>query len=99
MKINEENKVLMFFSSLSQSYDHIVTTMFYEKETFILNEVTTTLLSKKIMKRPNQKEQEGLSLVVTGRKRREKESPGLSKVCYFCDREVHWKKDYKHRQE
>ena len=33
--------------------------MLYSKETLILEEVTTTLLSNEIRKRPNQEEQEG----------------------------------------
>ena len=43
VKINEEDKTLILFSSFPQSYDHIVTTMLYEKKTFILKEVTTLL--------------------------------------------------------
>ena len=54
VKINEEEKTLIFFSSLLESYDHIVTTMLYCKETLILEEVTTALLSNEIRKRPNQ---------------------------------------------
>ena len=56
VKINEKDKALILLSSLSESYDHIVTTMLYGKETLIL-EVTSTLLSNEIRKRPNQEEQ------------------------------------------
>jgi len=84
VKIGEEDKALILFSSLSESYDHIVTTMLYGKETFILEEVTSTLLSNEIRKKPNQEEQTGSSLVVTGRK-----SPTSSKACHFCHREGH----------
>jgi len=52
VKIDEEDKVLILFSSLPQSYDHI-TTMLYAKETLILEEITSTLLSNEIRKRPN----------------------------------------------
>jgi len=31
VKIDEEDKALMLLSSLPQSYDHIITTMFYGK--------------------------------------------------------------------
>ena len=90
VKIDEEDKVLILLSSHSQSYDHIVTTMLYGKETLILEEVTSTLLSNEIMKRPNQKEQTGSSLVVMGRKEREgRKSPSSSKACHFCHREDH----------
>ena len=53
VKINKENKELIFPSSLPESYDHIVTIMFYRKKALILKKVTTTLLSNEIRKRPN----------------------------------------------
>jgi len=48
VKIDEEDMTLILLSSLSQSYDHIVTTRHYCKETLILKEVTSTLLSNEI---------------------------------------------------
>ena len=59
VKINEENKELILLNSLSQSYDHIITTMLYGKKTLILEEVISTLLSNEIRKRLNQEEQIG----------------------------------------
>ena len=55
--------------------------MLYDKETLILEEVMSTLLSYEIRKRPNQEEQEGTGLVITGRKGREEErkDPGSLK--------------------
>ena len=90
VKIDEGDKVLIL-SSLSQSYDNIVTTMLYGKKTLILKEVTSTLLSNKIRKKPNQEEQTGSGLVVTGRKgRREgRKSLSSSKTCYFYHRKDH----------
>jgi len=77
----DEDKALILLSSLPQSYDHITTTMLYGKETFILWEVTSTLLSNEIGKRSNQEEQEGSSLVVMGGKGREgKKGLGSSKA-------------------
>jgi len=57
VEINEEDNVLILLNSLPQSYDHIVTTILYGKETLILEEVTSTHLSNKIRKRSNQEEQ------------------------------------------
>jgi len=57
VKIDEEDKTLILLSSLPQSYDDIVTTILYGKETLILKDVTSTLLSNEIRKRPNQEEQ------------------------------------------
>ena len=73
--------------------------MLYDKETFILEEVTSTLLSNEIRKRLNQEEQVGSGLVVTGKKgRREgKKDSGSSKASHFCHKEGHWKYDCKHR--
>ena len=54
--------------------------MFYDKETLILEEVTSTLLSNEIRKRPNQEGQEGSGLMVTGKKERgEEREVGLIK--------------------
>jgi len=56
VKIDEKDKALILLSSLTQSYDHIVIAMPHGKETLILEEVTLTLLSNEIRKRPNQEE-------------------------------------------
>jgi len=44
VKIDEKDKALILFSSLPQSYDHIVTIMLYGKKTLILEEVTVSHL-------------------------------------------------------
>ena len=56
VKINEEDKALKLLSSLPQSYDYIITTILYGKETFILEEVTSTLLSNEIRNKLYQEE-------------------------------------------
>ena len=89
VKIDEQDKALILLHSLLESYDHIITTMLYGKKTFILEEVMSTLLSNEIRRRPNQEEQTGSSLVVTGKKGRGegRKSPSSSKACHFCHRE------------
>jgi len=101
VKIDEEDKTLILLSSLPQLDNHIVTTMFYGKKTLILTEVTSTLLSNDIRKKPIQEEQEGSGLVIARRKRRGegKKGRGSSKACYFYHMEGHWKNDCKNRQE
>jgi len=101
VKIDEEDKALILLSSLPESYNHIITTMLYDKETLILEEVTSTLLSNEIRKTPNQEEQTRSSLEVTGRKGRGevKKDPGSSKACHFCQKKGHWKNNCKHWQE
>ena len=97
VKIDAEDKMLILLSLFPESCGHIVTTMLYSKETLIL-EVMPTLLSNE--KRPNQEEQTGSGLVVTGRKGREgRKGSSSSKACHFCHREVNWKNDCKHRKE
>jgi len=69
VKIDEENKALIFLSSLLQSYDHIITTMLYGKKTLILEDVTSTFLSNEIRKRHGKE-----------RKRRRKERSEFVKI-------------------
>ena len=90
---------MILLNSLSHSYDHIVNTMLYDKETLIMDEVTSILLSNEIRKRPNQEMQIRSGLVVTGRKERGvgKKIPGSSKACHFCHKKDHWKNACKHR--
>ena len=57
VKMDEENSALILFSSFSQSYDHFIIVMLYSKKTLVLEEVTPTLLSIEIRKRPNQEKQ------------------------------------------
>ena len=74
VKIDEKDKALILLCSLPQSYDHIVTTMLFGKKTLILEKITSTLLSNKTRKRPNQEKQEGSGLVVTGREEKERKA-------------------------
>jgi len=53
VKIDDEEKVLVLLSSLSQSYNHIIIIMLYGTETLILEEVTVTANS--IIKRVQKK--------------------------------------------
>ena len=64
VKIDEEDKTLILHSSLLESHEHIITTILYGKKTLILEEVTSTLLSNEIKKKPDQVKQEGSDLVV-----------------------------------
>ena len=73
VKINEEDKALILLSSFSQLYNHIITTMLYNKETLILKEFTSTLLFNEIRKRPSQEEQIRLGLVAREGKEEKKE--------------------------
>ena len=70
--------MLILLNSLLESYDHIVTTMLYGKETLILEEVMSPLFSNEIRKTPSQEEQTGSVLVVTRMKERFELVKGVS---------------------
>ena len=46
----DEDKALLILASLSTSFNHLVTTLMYGKETMVLEEVTSALLSHIKMK-------------------------------------------------
>ena len=91
MSRSTEDKALILLNSLPESYDRIVTTILYGKETLILEKVTSTFLSNEIRKIPNQEEQTGSSLVVMGRKGKGegKKGPNSLKACHFCYTDGH----------
>ena len=45
VKVEEEDQAIILLSSWSKSYDHLVTTIFYGKDTLKMEEVKITLLS------------------------------------------------------
>ena len=78
---------MILLSSLSQSYDHIITNMLYSKKTLIL-EVMSTLLYNKIRKRSNQEEQTGSSLVARKEKEKERKVRTRQKYVTFVTEKV-----------
>ena len=67
--LEEEVKTLLLFVSLPSSYDYLVTTILYEKETLKIEEVKATLLSNEIMERPNLEEDTSARLIAKERGR------------------------------
>lgn len=53
MKLDEEDKALLLLTSLPKSYEHLVTTMTYGKDTLNMEEVTSTLVSNEIRRKPS----------------------------------------------
>src|SRR5436189_5522003 len=51
VKMEEEDKALILLSSLPPSYDHLVTTILYGKETLELEHVRVILVNNELMKR------------------------------------------------
>lgn len=80
VKIEDEDKALILLSSLPYEYEHLVTTLLYGKDTIELEDVTATLLSDEIRKRPSGDESQADGLVVPVEKGAEKKNRLRSKV-------------------
>jgi hypothetical protein len=97
VKFEDEDKAMMLLTSPPASYEHLVTTLLYEKETLEVEEVSNALLDHYQRKRKNLAESSGDGLVVKGyqdhgrkRDRNDKSTRGRSKSksktvkCYKC---------------
>ena len=104
VKLEDEDKALLLLTSLPPSYEHLVTTMIYGKETLDLEEVTGTLISNEIRRRPSPGTDTGEGLMVntskfSGRsKDRKNDHRSRSKsrsmkdiTCYNCGKKGHYK--------
>ena len=67
VKVEEEDQALLLLSSLPRSYDYLVTTILYGKDTLKMEEVKTTLLSNET--RSKSSTSEGLMVKSTGQDR------------------------------
>lgn len=100
VKMSEEDKVAVLLASLPEKYDHLVTTMLYGKQSIVLDEVTSTLLSNE----NRRKVVDGIyedSKVLSVRGRRESRDQGWKsskstysgnhrdKECYYCHEKGH----------
>src|SRR5436190_17800046 len=63
VKLEEEDKALLLLGSLPPSYDHLVTTIMYGKETLELDDIRVVLINNEIRKKTDRTE-EALGLVV-----------------------------------
>src|SRR3954471_7041829 len=104
VKMEEEDKALIFLISLPPSYDHLVTTILYGKETLELEDVRVMLVNNEIMKKTDTTE-EASSLVVKkevgssksrGPKKDKKSSFKVS--CWICKGD-HIRRDCASRDE
>lgn len=111
VKIEEEDKALLLLASLPTSYDHIVTTLLFGKDTLKIDEVIASLLMNESRK-SNGDHASGESRLLAadgGRGRSEdrqgsRENRGRSKSraprkCYYCDEEGHIKRNCPVRKE
>ncbi|KAL6134411.1 hypothetical protein ACLB2K_066642 [Fragaria x ananassa] len=99
VNMSEEDKVSVLLVSLLEKYDQLVTTMLYEKQSIVLDEVTSTLLSNENRRKVVDVNYED-SRVFSARGRRENRDQGWKssksnsgyhkdKECYYCHEKGH----------
>jgi hypothetical protein len=111
VKIEEEDKALILLASLPSSFDNIVTTLLFGKETLKFDEVVAALLINETRRGSNGFPNEGQALVTKegGRGRGQSKERGkvsqCSKLsgrkfrCYYCDEKDHLKRDFPKRKK
>lgn len=81
--MNDEYKAQIMLSSLPPSFEHVVITLVYDKDTISLREVMATLLSNEYGKKPIEVEALDKGLVAHGKAK----AKGIRKndvKCYYC---------------
>lgn len=111
VKFEDEEKEIMLLCSLPKSWDHLVTTMWFNQTYAIDYDIVVgDLLSKEIRKKFGKETSIVEEMVVRGQsieggkyqkgtaKSKSKDSKGKEK-CWFCGKSGHLKKDYWKRQQ
>ena len=106
IKFEDENKAMMLLTSISVSYEHLVTTLLYGKETLELEKVSGALLDHYQQKHKDSAESSGKGLIVKGyqdrgRKkdkddksaRRRSKSKSKTVKCFKCQKKGHMKRE------
>ena len=97
-KLEEEDKTLLLLYSLLSSYDHITTTIMYDKKILELENVRQMLQNNELMKKIDSTEKAS-GLFVKGQGRSKSRGPkrdpeaSSSFSCYFCKKSGHIKKN------
>ncbi|VFQ73127.1 unnamed protein product [Cuscuta campestris] len=111
VKIEEEDKAMLLLASLPSSFDNIVTTLLFGKETLKFDEAVAALLMNETRRGGNRVSNDGQALVAKGAGRergQSKERGGASQRfksssksfrCYYCDEEGHFKRDCPKRRK
>ena len=76
VKINDEDKAMILFCSLPSSYEYLVDTLMYVRQTFTIVDVKETLSSKAATKKESR---DGEGLAVKGEQKIEKVAKGKNK--------------------
>ena len=115
MNYEDEDKALLLLASLPTSFDHLVTMLIYEKETIVLEEVTSALLSHMKMKQDgNGSQDDGLIVKSESSNRSRSRSRGWNSnrnrsqskscakkdiECFYCHKKGHYNNQCKELKE
>ncbi|KAL0926607.1 hypothetical protein M5K25_002846 [Dendrobium thyrsiflorum] len=92
VKIEKEDQGIIILSSLSKSYEHIVNTLLYGKQTLIMTEVKSVLMSKQLQRRTEDKEENIRNILIAGGRSEFRENK-FNKKCFYCHKEGHFKRN------
>ena len=116
MKFEEEDKALMLLNSLlvSSTYENLVTTLMWGKETLDLEEITSALLGLNQRKKANDESSQGEGLMakrnqerernkfrseLSNNKSRSKSRKRKDIQCYKCWKKKHMKRDFPEKKK
>ena len=68
-EIKDEDKALILLNSLPESYDHLCTTIMYEKEKLVFADISSILINNEYRKKDKQVQQDVSSEALTVRER------------------------------
>ncbi|KAH9771320.1 hypothetical protein KPL71_012662 [Citrus sinensis] len=99
VKIDDEDKVMILLCLLPSSYEHLVDTLMYRRQTLTMVDVKETLSSKVTTKRESR---EAECLMARRRSEKKESNKGKKKIsksrsknmkCFHCHKEGHFNKD------